>query len=231
MQTMHHGYIRLWQTGPSSEVQWDRIHPHGVEQTRLHLDDQRPTRRKKRFSGQPGITLREQAVNVLRPGDRLIVACPAVIGNSEQDIMKALGWIEQQGATLFDAESGGEVTGISAAMDYAQRGVRQLAQMRTNPARRALAETPRKTGPRKRPLGVPLKDLLEMWRQPEVYTVGYIAEQAGLKPRTIYLLFEGIPRPRKGRTEGHNTGEPADARAFGSTSRLPLAPADSSRIS
>ena len=168
--------------------------PYGVDQGRLHIDDQRTTRRKKPHTGKPGITEREQAANVLRAGDRLLVACPAVIGNSADDVMKVLGWVERKGATVFDVEFEREICGITDSMDYAKHAERQLAQMRTEPARRALKASGKKTGPKKGPLKIPLKDLLDMWQQPEVYTVEYIAEQAGLKRRATYLLFEGIPR-------------------------------------
>lgn len=191
---MHHGLIRLWPTGPSEEQQRDAIISAGALPDRIHVHDERPRKRNRIPDDPDRMTPLERAIHVLRPGDRLVIATAPVLGNNWEGIIRAIGWIEQRGAVVLDAETGEEVSGVAGGTAFADRAKRLLTLMRNGPGRRAVLENGIKTGPPRKDLGDRAGEILAMWKKPEEYTVNDVARAAKVSRVTLYKWFRDIPR-------------------------------------
>lgn len=191
---MRHGYIRLWKTGPSLQSQQEALAIAKADPERIWQDDQRPSRRRNLWTGQVGVTVREQAINSLRSGDVLVVSCASILGNSAADVLQVLSWIDEHGGNVFDASGNREIIGISMAHNFSKQAVAELAGLRTLPGRRELAARRVQTGPATKPFAIPYDDVLAMWQQPSSFQPLEIAAAAKIGISTLYLRFKGVPR-------------------------------------
>lgn len=196
---MDYGYLRLWKTGPSENVQRAAVLAVGADPAHIVVDDQPPTRRHQpRAGGAGATTVREATIAGLVAGDRLVVACAAVLGNSREDIAKVLRWVADRDALVRDAETGQDIADDARRAALLDRAAEQLARGRTAKAREALAVRGGKRGPPKRPLRRPREELLAMWLNPDEYRPEEVAAAAGVSRRQIYIEFQGVPRePRE----------------------------------
>jgi len=135
------GYIRETAGMPSRKAQEDKLREAGIEdfgeEAPVWID--RAMKRRPQPPKDPWPELTE-ALRALREGDRLVIACAAIIGGSAGQVLPVLQEIGRRGAKLYDA---GEKALISwhpdafEVLSFAQRAESQTRLLVLKKAREA----------------------------------------------------------------------------------------------
>lgn len=192
---MKHGYIRLTQRGADEAAQRAALAAAGVEEDRVHVDDQRkPVRVSPGNTSYPPLVARDVVTRICRRGDVVVVATPGRLGVSREDIRQAIGRVAERGASVQAADgiAFGSIE-LQALIAFETSAHLEVERERLAPARKAL----RRGEARKRTLTkVQKAKLLPLWRNTDEYTVEAVLQEAlamGVKVsrRTLYGLLGG----------------------------------------
>lgn len=193
MRCMKIGYIRVDRSGPSPIEQIKALEAHGLrdftdQSSECWVDGLR-TRKMK--PDEDPLPQRTMMLKSLREGDVVVVANAGRIGVSREDILRTLGEIGAQGASVMDAAEGRVFVcppGLADAASFAEKAHRVQMLERAARARRGRVEFGAKSGPKPKLKKDDIEAIRLMWNNPAV-TREQVEVESGLKTRTLYRLL------------------------------------------
>ena len=208
-QLMRRGYIRLSKAGPSRKAQEAALACAGIEDFSdigpVHIDViPKPAARPEDRHPQ-----RAEAIRSLCDGDELVIASPARLGATREDILSSIKAIGDRGASIHDASTGTsyrwhpDAAGIA---EFAALAEREGAAERTKKMRERKAELGAHAGPpaRLEKGTAPYNRAKTLWED-LTKSAKEVAAETSVSTATLYRHFGPKGTPVFG---GHNGREP-----------------------
>lgn len=207
------GYIRVDRSGPSPIEQIKALEAHGIrdftnDSSECWVDGLR-TRKLK--ADEDPLPQRAMMIKSLRDGDVVVVANAGRLGVSREDILRTLGEIGKQGASVMDAAEGRTFVcppGLADAASFAEKAHRVQMLERAARARKGRAEFGAKSGPKPKVNLKPadIEALRLMWHNPAV-RMEQIEVESGYKSRQLYRVLGPRGTPAFGKEPPKKRGK------------------------
>lgn len=203
-------YIRETAGLPSRKEQEAALRSVGIEdfgdEAPVWIDRAMKRRPQPLKDAWPDLT---EALRALREGDRLVIACAAVLGGSTGAVLPVLQEIGRRGATLYDVEAGKQIAWHPDAFEvlaFAERAESQTRKLVLKKAREGKIAAGAVGGAPIKLKGKALEAARERWMD-LAQTAKEASDATGVSESTMRRLFgpKGTPvfgRPVKGRNAG-----------------------------